>query len=42
MLSAAPKARRLWLAWLSGILLLVLVGIVIARRCMAAGPGGVT
>lgn len=28
----APKARRLWLAWLSGILLLVVLGIVIAHR----------
>ena len=26
MANAAPKARRLWLAWLSGILLLVVVG----------------
>ena len=32
MAKAAPKTRRLWLAWLSGILLLVVVGIVIARR----------
>jgi uncharacterized protein (TIRG00374 family) len=32
MVNAAPKARRLWLAWLSGILLLVVVGIVITRR----------
>jgi uncharacterized protein (TIRG00374 family) len=32
MAKAAPKARRLWLAWLSGILLLVVVGIVVARR----------
>ncbi len=32
MAQAAPKARRLWLAWLSGILLLVVIGIVISRR----------
>jgi uncharacterized protein (TIRG00374 family) len=32
MVNAAPKARRLWLAWLSGILLLATVGIVVARR----------
>ena len=32
MAKAAPKTRRLWLAWLSGILLLVVVGIVVARR----------
>jgi uncharacterized protein (TIRG00374 family) len=32
MVNAAPKAHRLWLAWLSGILLLVVVGIVVARR----------
>lgn len=32
MAKAAPKARRLWLAWLSGILLLVVMGIVISRR----------
>jgi uncharacterized protein (TIRG00374 family) len=32
MVNTAPKARRLWLAWLSGILLLVVVGIVISRR----------
>ena len=32
MMNAAPKPRRLWLAWLSGILLLGVVGIVIARR----------
>jgi glycosyltransferase 2 family protein len=32
MVNAAPKARRLWLAWLSGILLLGVVGVVIARR----------
>ena len=28
MAKAGPEARRLWLAWLSGILLLVVVGIV--------------
>lgn len=32
MVNAVPGARRPWLAWLSGILLLVGVGIVIARR----------
>jgi hypothetical protein len=32
MVNAAPKAGRPWLAWLSGGLLLVAVGIVIARR----------
>lgn len=32
MVKAAPRPRRLWLAWLSGILLLVVVGIVISRR----------
>ena len=32
MVNAAPQARRLWLAWLSGILLLGVVAIVIARR----------
>jgi uncharacterized protein (TIRG00374 family) len=32
MASAAPGPRRRWLAWLSGILLLVVVGIVVARR----------
>jgi len=32
MARAAPKARRRWLPWLSGILLLVVVGIVVARR----------
>lgn len=32
MVKTAPKARRLWLAWLSGILLLVVVGLVISRR----------
>ena len=31
-MNPTPKARRLWLAWLSGILLLVVVGLVIARR----------
>ncbi len=31
-MNPTPKARRLWLAWLSGILLLVVVGVVIARR----------
>ena len=32
MVNAVSRARRPWLAWLSGILLLVGVGIVIARR----------
>jgi uncharacterized protein (TIRG00374 family) len=32
MVNAPPKPRRLWLAWLSGILLLIVVGIVVARR----------
>jgi uncharacterized protein (TIRG00374 family) len=32
MVNAAPRPRRLWLAWLSGLLLLVVVGIVISRR----------
>ena len=32
MAKARPEARRLWLAWLSGILLLVVVGLVVARR----------
>jgi len=32
MAKAASKSRRLWLAWLSGILLLVVLGIVISRR----------
>ena len=32
MVNAAPKASRPWLAWLSGILLVVGVGIAIARR----------
>jgi len=32
VVNAVPGARRPWLAWLSGILLLVGVGIVIARR----------
>ena len=32
MVNAAPKARRPWLAWLSGILVLVAAGIVIAHR----------
>ena len=32
MAKAGPEARRLWLAWLSGILLLVVVGLVVARR----------
>lgn len=31
-MNAVPEARRLWLAWLSGILLLVVVGLVVARR----------
>jgi uncharacterized protein (TIRG00374 family) len=32
MAKAAPKSRRLWLAWLSGVLLLGVVAIVISRR----------
>jgi glycosyltransferase 2 family protein len=32
VVKAGPEARRLRLAWLSGILLLVVVGLVVARR----------
>ena len=32
MADAVPKTRRIWLAWLSGIVLVIVVGIVIARR----------
>jgi uncharacterized protein (TIRG00374 family) len=32
VVNAGPESRRLWVGWVSGILLLVVVGLVVARR----------